>query len=200
MAATVHILILAAGASARMRGADKLMQPVRRRPLLRHVAEEALATGAPILVMLPPGAEARVRALEGLAVRIVPVPDAGLGMSRALVRGVQAAAETAGPEDGVMILPADMPDLTTAALADLISRFRAEPDLILRGAAITGEPGHPALFPRALWPELERITGDEGGRAVLRAHAARVQLVPLPGRMALTDLDTPEDWAAWRAG
>ncbi|PJE36025.1 nucleotidyltransferase family protein, partial [Pseudooceanicola lipolyticus] len=27
----------------------------------------------------------------------------------------------------------------------------------------------------------------------------RVQLVPLPGQRARADLDTPEDWAAWRA-
>jgi molybdenum cofactor cytidylyltransferase len=43
------------------------------------------------------------------------------------------------------------------------------------------------------------LTGDTGAREVLKRHSDRVHLVPLKGDRALTDLDTPEDWAAWRA-
>lgn len=200
MTTTVHILILAAGASSRMRGADKLLQPVRRRPLLAHVACIALATGSPVLVTLPPDAPARDAALRGLPVHRVPVPDADQGMSRSLVRGIDALQGSAGPQDGLMILPADMPEFSTAALSDLIARFRDEPDLIYRGGTVEGQPGHPAIFPRDLWPALQRVTGDEGGRSVLRQNQGRVRVIPLPGPMAILDLDTPEDWAAWRAG
>ncbi|WP_135448542.1 nucleotidyltransferase family protein [Tabrizicola caldifontis] len=199
MAAVVHILILAAGASSRMRGGDKLLLPVGHQPLLRHVARGALGTGAPVTVALPSGATARRKVLADLPVRIVEVPDAALGMSRSLVRGMAAVEPDAGPEDGVMILPADMPGFTTAVLADLIARFRADPDLIIRGGTLDGQPGHPAIFPRDLWPELARVTGDEGGRSVLRQSQGRIRVIPLPDRMALLDLDTPEDWAAWRA-
>ncbi|WP_136645399.1 NTP transferase domain-containing protein [Tabrizicola sp. YIM 78059] len=199
MAAVVHILILAAGASSRMRGGDKLLLPVGHQPLLRHVARGALGTGAPVTVTLPSGATARRKVLADLPVRIVEVPDAALGMSRSLVRGMAAVEPDAGPEDGVMILPADMPGFTTAVLADLIARFRADPDLIIRGGTLDGQPGHPAIFPRDLWPELARVTGDEGGRSVLRQSQGRIRVIPLPDRMALLDLDTPEDWAAWRA-
>ena len=196
MRPTVHILVLAAGASSRMRGRDKLLQPVKGKPILRLVAEAALATGAPVLVSLPPAAAARHCAVEDLSLQILKVPDAALGMSRSIVRGVAAIAD-AGPEDGLMILPADMPGFTSKALADLISRFRAEPELIWRGGTTDGQPGHPAIFPRDLWPELSAIFGDEGGRSVLKRHAGRVRQVPLPGRMAVLDLDTPEDWAAY---
>jgi len=198
MAATVHILILAAGASSRMRGIDKMVQPVAGRPLLRHVAEVALATGCPVLVTLPPDAAARRAALEGLPLRPILVPDAGEGMSRSLVRGVQALHE-AGPEDGLLVLPADMPGFTTAALNGLIAAFRADTTGILRGATEDGQPGHPVIFPRDLWPALASVTGDEGGRSVVQENKDRVRVIPLPGRMATLDLDTPEDWAAWRA-
>lgn len=197
MVATVHILILAAGASSRMRGTDKLMQPVDGKPLLRHMAEVALATGSPVAVTLPPEATARLAAVEGLPLCIVPVPDARDGMSRSLVRGVQALAG-AGPADGLMILPADMPGFTTAALESLVSRFQADPTRILRGGTRDGQPGHPAIFPHDLWPALERVTGDEGGRSVLQQNTGRVRVIPLPGPMAVLDLDTPEDWATWR--
>jgi CTP:molybdopterin cytidylyltransferase MocA len=55
------------------------------------------------------------------------------------------------------------------------------------------------IFPRDLWSDLARVTGDEGGRAVIQANKGRVRVIPLPGQMATLDLDTPEDWAAWRA-
>lgn len=194
--ANVHILILAAGASSRMRGVDKLMQPVRRKPLLRHMAETALATGSPVSVTLPPDAASRREAMRDLPVRIIDVPDADLGMSRSLVRGIGALSD-AGPEDGVMVLPADMPGFTRAALSDLIDRFRVDPDLILRGGGLDGQPGHPVIFPRDLWPMLSRVTGDEGGRTVIQQNKGRVRVIPLPDAMALIDLDTPEDWAAW---
>ena len=194
----VHILVLAAGASSRMRGRDKLLQPVKGKPILRLVSDLALATGAKVYVTLPPAAEARHKVLADSPVTIVAVPDAALGMSRSIVRGVATvAAADPGPEDGVMILPADMPGFSAKALADLISRFRAEPELIWRGGTTDGMPGHPALFPRDLWDDLQAVTGDEGGRSVLKRHADRLRTVPLPGRMAVLDLDTPEDWAAY---
>lgn len=197
MVPVVHILILAAGASSRMRQTDKLTRPVGHEPLLRRVARTALDCGCPVLVTLPPGANARRAALADLPLQIVEVPDASLGMSRSLVRGVQALAATAGPRDGLMVLPADMPGFTPAALSGLVARFLAEPELILRGGTMDGQAGHPAIFPRDLWPALTQVTGDEGGRSVLRQNQGRVRVIPLPGPMAILDLDTPEDWAAW---
>lgn len=198
MVPTVHILILAAGASSRMRGDDKLMQAVGGKPQLRHVAEVAIGTGHPVAVTLPPSS-AREAALDGLPLRRIPVPDADLGMSRSLVRGVAALGTGAGPLDGLMILPADMPDFTTPALSGLIADYQADPAQILRGGTKAGQPGHPVIFPREFWSALEKAVGDEGGRSVLQANKGRIRLIPLPGQMAVLDLDTPEDWAAWRA-
>jgi molybdenum cofactor cytidylyltransferase len=198
MRPTVHILILAAGASSRMRGLDKLMQLVEGVPILRRVAEAALATGAPVTVALPPNAVARGAALSGLAVRLIEVPDAAQGMSRSLVRGTAAISQDAGDAaDGLMVLPADMPGFSSAALTKLVDRFQEQPHMIWRGATADGQLGHPTIFPRDLWPDLGRVTGDEGGRSVLRAHPDRVSVLVLPGQMAVLDLDTPEDWAAY---
>jgi CTP:molybdopterin cytidylyltransferase MocA len=98
-----------------------------------------------------------------------------------------------------MILPADMPELTAEALTTVIASFEAVPDRIVRARSASGQPGHPAIFPRSLWPELSAISGDTGGVSVIRAHPERVTFVNLPGDMATLDLDTPEEWQAWRA-
>lgn len=182
------ILIPAAGASSRMRGQDKLLEHVAGEPILRRQARMALSLAPVIVTMRDPDPERRA-ALDGLMVRVMAVPDAALGMSASF----RAVADT---QSAVMVLPADMPDLTAADLASMITAFRAAPDQILRGSA-NATPGHPVIWPRALVPGFAQLHGDEGARTLLRQHP--VHLHPLPDAHALTDLDTPEDWAAWRA-
>ena len=91
-----------------------------------------------------------------------------------------------------------MPDLTAADLATLIAAFDQTPDMILRGSA--GEtPGHPVILPVQLIPELLTLTGDQGARSILVRHPNLIRLIALPNQHASTDLDTPEDWVAWRS-
>lgn len=182
------ILIPAAGSSTRMRGHDKLLQDVAGEPILRRQARIAL-TLAPVIVTLRDPDVARRAALQGLAVTLLAVPDAALGMSASF----RAVADVG---TALLVLPADMPDLTQGDLTSIIAAFRAAPDHILRGSA-ADLAGHPVVWPRALVPGFANLTGDEGARALFRQHPVRLH--PLPDQNALTDLDTPEEWAAWRA-
>ncbi len=188
------ILIPAAGASSRMRGQDKLLTTISGVPLLRRTAERALAAHPEVLITLRPGDMARLAALEGLALQTVPVPDADQGLSASLRAG--GAAINRG---GVLVLPADMPDITTEDLARMMAAHSALPDAILRATGQDGTPGHPVIFPADLVPAFASLSGDEGARSILQAHKSRLRLIALPGFHALTDLDTPEAWAAWRA-
>jgi len=190
------LLLLAAGASARMRGRDKLLEPVGGQPLLRRQALAALATGTRVYVTLPPGADARRAALEGLAVEIVEVADAASGMAASLRAGVAALPPTC---PAVLVALADMPDLGSEDFSRFFKTFQGDPEKpILRGTTPDGRPGHPVLFPRRFFADLARLEGDQGAKPVLKAHAAEIRSVPLPGRRALTDLDTPEAWEEWR--
>lgn len=190
-----HILLLAAGSSSRMRGGDKLLEQVGGEPLLTRIARAALATGAPVTVTLPPDRPARTAALAGLPVARVTVPDPAQGMSASLAVGLGAIP----PTRGILLLLADLPEITADDLRHLLSLWQQEPEAILRATAADGTPGHPVAFPPDLRDDLLTLRGDEGARAVLIRHRARLKTVPLPGTHATTDLDTPEDWAAWRA-
>lgn len=198
----VMILIPAAGSSSRMRGADKLTQSVGGVPMLRRQAMVALATGASVVVTLPPGDApqhaARLAALADLPVRRRDVPDAAEGLSASLRAGIAEA----GPETrAVMILLADLPEIETGDLRAMIAAFRDGPDApVLRATTPEGTPGHPVILPRRLFGQIAALAGDAGARALLKAEAARgrVRPVPLPGQRAVTDLDTPEAWAEWR--
>jgi molybdenum cofactor cytidylyltransferase len=192
----VVILLLAAGFSSRMRGRDKLLEPVSGQPLIAERATTALASGADTLIIaLPPQVEnpARWQALDGVAAKLIEVETSGKGMAESLKAGIAALPETAS---GVLILLADMPEITSDDLRALLGAFNGEH--ILRGTAEDGTPGHPVLFPRRDFPALSQLSGDQGARDVLKAEYDRVRLIKLPASHALTDLDTPEDWARWR--
>lgn len=192
----LHILILAAGASRRMRGRDKLLEPVRGVPLLRHLATEALATGLPVTVVLPPDRPERIAVLHGLSVNKVMATQAASGLSASLIAGIASIPQ----DQAVMILLADLPEIDRIDLQRMATAQATAPDAILRGTAEDGTPGHPVLLPPWARAELEGLSGDEGARPLLKTHADRVRSVALPARHATTDLDTPEDWAVWRAG
>ncbi|WP_126976562.1 nucleotidyltransferase family protein [Frigidibacter oleivorans] len=189
-------LICAAGSSSRMRGSDKLIQQVDGVPVLRHAAAAARAAGMLVAVALPaagPFRAGRLAALQGLELTALPVPEAAEGIA-ASIRAGAAAAEAA---PGIMVLLADMPEIGAEDLAAVLAGWSGDPDRVARATAADGRPGHPVLFPRRLFPRLATLTGDAGARGVLAGED--VLPVPLPGSRALTDLDTPEDWAAWRA-
>lgn len=192
---SVHILILAAGSSSRMRGGDKLLEQVDGLPLLRRVTSAALGCGVPVTVALPPDRPLRHAALDGLRVSLVTVPNPSDGMAASLVAGLASIPA----DSAVLLLLADLPEITTADLQSVLAAQNSDPQAILRGTGQDGTAGHPVLFPANMRSELLSLTGDEGARSVLQRHRDRLRLIALPDRHATTDLDTPEDWAAWRA-
>jgi len=183
-------VLLAAGASRRMAGRDKLLEPVDGDPLLRRQARAALAAATgPVAVTLPPDGAARRAALAGLDLALLPVPEAAQGMSASL----RAAASWADTR-ALILCPADMPEITTQDFETMAKAYDGTP---LRATTADGTPGHPVVFPPVLLPLFARLTGDEGARRLLRTHPPG--LVALPDAHATTDLDTPEAWADWRA-
>jgi CTP:molybdopterin cytidylyltransferase MocA len=194
---TDRILILAAGHSTRMRGRDKLLEPVQGQPLLRRQAIMTLGLGWPVHIALPEAPGPRADALAGLKVTCHAVADSAEGMGGSL-RG--AVAHLPKDTNGLLLVLGDLPEIETQDLQRLASARDANPKAaIWRGATADGAPGHPILFSKETLPLFATLRGDDGGRAVIKMFADRVHLVPLPGNRARRDLDTPEDWARWHA-
>lgn len=189
-------LLPAAGASTRMRGADKLLEDVNGQPCLAVMASRAQAAGFEVIVTLPNASHPRAKTLSTLNVMQISVADAQLGLSHSLRLGVACAAQFA---EGLMILPADMPALTVDDLARLSAEFHAHPKNIIQATTQSGKPGHPVMFPSDLFKGFETLSGDFGAAALIRSNINRVRAVKLAGCRARLDLDTPEDWAKWRA-
>jgi molybdenum cofactor cytidylyltransferase len=195
----VAAIVLAAGAGRRMRGRDKLLEDVGGRPVLRAVAEAAASSRVDeVVIVVPPDTPARRAALTGLDLTVVEASDWAEGMAASLRAGLAAASPRA---DAVVILLADMPEVVPHAIDKLIAAFDPKAGReIVRAVSADGTPGHPVLFGSRFFESLAALTGDAGAREVVRGAEEFVAEVRTDGRAALVDLDTPEEWAAWRAG
>ncbi|WP_282021322.1 nucleotidyltransferase family protein [Ruegeria faecimaris] len=190
----IPIILLAAGQSRRMRGADKLLKEIDGCPLLLRSAQTARAASS-VIVALPSKPHPRYDVLQGLDLHLVEIADAEEGMNASLRGALSAVGQEA---EAVMVLLADLPEITLDDLQTLIKATKAYPDkLIWRGSTASGQPGHPVIFSRLLFDQISRLTGDEGAQSVVRDHRDKVHLCVLPGQHAVLDLDTPEAWDIW---
>lgn len=192
----IDVILLAAGASRRMRGKDKLLEEIEGNSLLRRSAEAACASDAgKVHVVLAPGNKQRLAVLSGMDLDIVTALDAHEGMAASLSVGVQSASGA----DAVIVMLADMPEISQHHLNALIAAFDpAAGHEICRPVSAHGRPGHPVLFGRRFFESLMDLKGDQGARNVVKDAPEFVRDVPSEGDAVLLDLDTPEQWEAYR--
>ena len=192
----ISVVIPAAGASARMCGIDKLLCKVGGLPLLRKLALEALHSKAfEVIVVIRPDQSERKSALAGLDLRAAEVTDADRGMSESLKCGLAAVRPESG---GALVLLPDMPGVMSLHINMMIEEFL--PGRVVQACDRKGAPGNPVILPRRLFAAVRQLTGDSGARRLIARGGDGPIAVELPGNVSRTDLDTPEDWARWRAG
>lgn len=156
-----------------------------------QVAELAAAGCDPVIVVLGHEAEAILPHLDHPSVEVVVNPRYDEGRASSLRAGAQAVPYDA---EAVVTLSVDQPR-PRAVVARLLSAHE-------RGGALVTQPeyrgrrGHPVVLSTALLPELRQVTEETLGlRAILRAHADDIRLVPFDDPVVTVDLNTPEDVA-----
>ena len=192
-----EIILLAAGASKRMQGTDKLMEQVHAMPLLRHCATTALGSLAKkVHVIVQPGNTMRSDALSDLDLNIINSPDWQEGMAASIRAGMAALSADC---DAVIIALADMPDISTDHFDRVIKAFNPKKHTeICRAVTADGRAGLPVLFGRNYFNALSALQGDRGARDILKNAPTFVIDVKTSGQGAVIDLDTAEDWVDWR--
>jgi molybdenum cofactor cytidylyltransferase len=185
-------VILAAGSSSRL-GAPKQLLRYGGETLLHRAVRLALEAGLdPVHVVLGSNAAAVGDALADLRSRVTTVvnDDWQTGMGSSLARGIANLPTATGPEPGAaLVLVTDQPRLSAAILASITTAFRTEGATLVASRYASGALGVPALFARRYFPELSRLTGDRGARALFTRHRDDLATVAFPD--GDLDIDTP---------
>jgi len=187
-------VLLAAGAGTRF-GGGKLLAP------LPH-ASRGVAAGTPVgvaaclhlvaalprvVAVVRPSDTALARALEATGARTLECADAHQGMGVTLAAAVRAAQDA----DGWIVALADMPWIAPATIAAVAARLLEGASLV--APAHGGRRGHPVGFGRAHYAALSSLTGDEGARSIIAAHADVLELLDVDDPGVLLDVDHPAD-------
>ena len=198
-------VILSAGSSSRM-GRDKALLPwppvapgsnASSQETLLSAAIQALKPFAEaVVVVAGKNADnlAPIVAAHGAEMVINPAPERGqfsslqTGLREVLARGC----------DGAMITLVDCPPLSAASMEVLRAAFDKAVASGGWGVAPenSGKRGHPLLVNRELIEAFLQAPVTSNAREIKRAHAQRIEVVPVPDSLVSVDLNTPEEYAA----
>jgi molybdenum cofactor cytidylyltransferase len=181
-------VILAAGRGTRFGAATKVVAELDGKPLVRHVAEAALASRAcPVLVVAGHSFEKTALALADLDVRLIRGAGFETAMSLSLRAGLAGVPSDAS---GALILLADMPKISASLIDRLIDAFEASghPEAVVPVHA--GRRGNPVLLGRDLFAAARGLEGDQGTRQILGAGVVEL---PVEDGAVTIDVDKGED-------
>ncbi len=182
-------IILAAGESKRF-GSTKQLLDWKGKPFVRHIAETALQANLEPVVVVAGLESARVEsALAGLPVQIVHNKNYQDGQSTSIKKGIESLPANIG---SAVFLLADQPQIPVEVIRALVEAHTREMQAILAPLVLEERRANPVLFDRVAFPDLLKLKGDVGGRAIFDKH--RVEYIPWHDDILLFDVDKPEDY------
>lgn len=188
-------IVLAAGCSRRF-GKNKLLCKINGKPMYRYILEllfrqqEAGAVGQVVVVSQYEEIFLDIKKhFKGMECVKNPAPQMGISSSVRL--GVRRLLELSEASVSCFFTVADQPYFTGRSFHKMAGLQQEYPKLII-AAAKCGECCNPVIFPAEYYPKLQELTGDVGGKAVLRKSMEAVKLCELPER-ELWDVDRVSD-------
>jgi len=183
----VSAILLAAGASRRMPGRDKLLLLYKEKTLLQRAVEllDSLPFFEKILVTtmlrlgqidLPPKIQA-----------VVSLPP-GIELSESLRLGLKAASG-----EWFLFLAADQPLLTQTCLQLMFELAETNPDKIIY-PTVNANPCSPTLFPARFREDLISLSGDTGGRVVRDSYPDSCLSYEAESPISFLDIDDELDY------
>lgn len=185
----IAFVMLAAGNSCRF-GSNKLLYEIDGKPMYLLTLEKLKKASEKI-----PGSEILVvtqyeeivkKAMEmKIPVFVNPHPEEGISLSMQI--GLMSVRDT----DACLFTVADQPWLETDTVVALTELFKNEK----KGMACTrwnGNTGNPCIFGKKYYNELMKISGDKGGKKVIKKHPEDVAYLLVDDVRELQDVDVPD--------
>lgn len=190
----ISAIILAAGKSERM-GKPKLLLPVKGKPMFVHPIERAIeAELAPVFII---GGQYFDLVKEAMPrnghIKAIFNPDYAKGLSTSLQKGINAVKNSS---DATMVFLGDQPLIPPNVVQELIQNFklyRHKRIKIVR-PRYGGRHGHPILFSSELFSEFEGLSGDQGGKSIIKRYKEYVREISYSIREWGMDVDTEKDY------
>jgi CTP:molybdopterin cytidylyltransferase MocA len=189
-------IILAAGDSSRMGRPKALLSMGSSRESFLDRIVAVLREGGveDVVVVLGRDADAIRAAAAGESppVRFVDNTRYAEGQLSSLLAGLRAV-DRPGVRAALVTL-VDLPLLTSDTVRSILTAYRHAGGAAIVRPTKEGRHGHPVIFDRTLFQELQRADPASGARSVIHAHHADILDVEVTDEGAFIDIDTPADY------
>ena len=187
----IYGIILAAGEGKRM-GKLKLTLPLGNRKLIEWVLQAAKLTPLDkyFLVVRPEDKDI-IKIGKAWGAEIVLNPDFRKGMSTSIEKALLKI--NTQEVEGFFLILGDQPLITSKIINKLIKSFSSGKREIVV-PYFKDKRGNPVLFDICWKDELMAVTGDVGGRVLIKAHPEKVKRVNVSDETILFDIDQEKDY------
>jgi len=187
----IYGIILAAGEGKRM-GKLKLTLPLGNKKLIEWVLQAAKLTPLDkyFLVVRPEDKDI-IKIGKAWGAEIVLNPDFRKGMSTSIKKALLKI--NTQEAEGFFLILGDQPLITSKIINKLIKSFSPGKEEIVV-PYFKDKRGNPVLFDICWKDELMAVTGDVGGRVLIKAHPEKVKRVNISDETILFDIDQEKDY------
>ena len=186
----ISAILLAAGKSRRI-GKPKQVLPLGSSTILEQTVDNLLRSKIDdLIVVLGYAAQEVMKKIANRPVKIAINPAYEQGMSTSIVTGLRLVDNKA---QAVMITLADQPFICINIIDSLIETFFHHNKGIVI-PTYQGRRGHPVIFAVKYKEELLKLTGDIGGRQIIKRHSEDVVEMPVDSESINVDIDTLSDY------
>lgn len=180
-------IVMASGFSKRM-GQDKLLLKYQGQSLIERTLETIIACGFKEVILV--GRSPEILAIgQAMGVKVIQNDYAHEGISASIKLGLAATGKSAG----YAFIAADQPFMEVEWVKVLMAVFQQNPQKIVMPVC-KERRGNPVIFPSCLKDEFMALTGDIGGKQIIKAHEEWIHCVPVEDDTKLYDVDTMEEY------
>lgn len=190
-AARMIACILLASGFGRRFGSNKLLYEIDGIPMYQYALDmldtvsQQTIDGQRIQVIVVSQYPRIEQHAQKLGMQTVHNVDAAEGIAASVRHGVRAARQA----DWLAFFTADQPDLRAETVRDFLMRaiHNGKP---FASVASEGQPGNPTLFSSVWREQLLQLSGDTGGRKIMKQHPEDIFWFDIPQRER-RDWDVP---------
>ena len=191
----INLILLAAGNSKRFNG-NKLLYEINNKPMYRHIIDKVININFNKIILVTQYKEIIEQLSKGKIglsknqsnkIEIVLNNESYLGISNSIKIGINKD-KTA---DAYMFMVCDQPFIKIQTIEALIDRFNKSN----KGIACIGykeDTFNPVIFSNKYLKELLSLSGDVGGKRILKNNLDDVEVMKILDEKEVIDLDTKE--------
>lgn len=181
----INLILLAAGNSTRFNG-NKLLSIINGKEMYLHTVENILNFKFNGITVVTQYEEIR-KCMISHNIDVVMNHESIKGISHSIRLGIEHNTNC----DAYMFLVCDQPYLRVESIEKFVTAFLTG-DKGIACLGYNGRYGNPVIFAKEYEKELLCLTGDTGGKSILKKHLNDLVSVNVKNEIELLDIDT--DW------